>query len=53
MEICEVCGKEVRIMTPPGKGVCSENCLKMKRESRKKHHSNSDTPRPQRGTHNY
>lgn len=30
---CEMCGKPIRMITPPAKGICSQNCLSIRNES--------------------
>ena len=55
-EKCEECGGEIKTITPPRKGICSQNCLTKRRAFVAENLMNRDTsasPKPQRGTQNY
>lgn len=32
MKYCTVCDREIRVMTPPVPGICSDDCLKLSKE---------------------
>jgi hypothetical protein len=56
-EKCQECGGEIKTITPPRKGICSQNCLSKRRASvadnLSKVRDTSASPKPQRGTQNY
>lgn len=55
-ETCEVCGKQIKMMSQLGTGVCSEFCRKDRDNDhgpaggRRRHRGTASSPSPQRGT---